>query len=400
MTATVGAGAHRRSLALLFAATFVELTAIFVFGPLLLFQLQARGLGTALSGLFAASGWLGVLLVTPLATRLVQRLGTSRALLLSGGLPVLTTAAIQLTDSVPGWALLNAVSGMAGALRWVLSEALIARLAPPERRGRVMGLFSTLIGGTFMLGPALLAAALARGVTLHQIGWIVWGLCALSLALLAFIRAPELGAAPEGAAGEGAAAASPGLLAAVRAAPVVMVTGLVGGFFEAGLSGALPLWGLSLGWSEAAAALLVTLSGLGSTLAAAPVGELADRWPRERLRRIGVSLCLAGALAVPWVSMSGGGWLAWPVVLLWGAAGAGLYTLAMTEIGHLHADAGHGPALVQATAVLVLAYTLGGLLSPILVGQALAWQPRWGLAVVLIAVALAGFWRPGPRKAI
>lgn len=338
-----------------------------------------------------------MLLVTPFATRLVQRLGTSRALMVSGGLPVLTIAAIQMTDSVPGWAVLNLMSGMAGALRWVLSEALIARLAPPARRGRVMGLFSTLIGGTFMLGPALLAGALSRGATLHQIGWGVWGLCLLSLALLVFIRAPDLGAAPEtgaGGQGDGPAVPTPGLRAAVRAAPVVMVTGLVGGFFEAGLSGALPLWGLSLGWSEASAALLVTLSGLGSTLAAAPVGELADRWPRERLRRIGVGLCLVGALAVPWVSLPGGGWLAWPVVALWGAAGAGLYTLAMTEIGHLHADAGHGPALVQATAVLVVAYTLGGLLSPILVGQALAWQPRWGLAAVLTAVALAGFWRP------
>lgn len=343
-----------------------------------------------------------MLLVTPFATRLVQRLGTSRALLVSGGLPVITIAIIQCIDSVPGWALLNLVSGMAGALRWVLSEALIARLAPPHRRGRVMGLFSTLIGGTFMLGPALLAGALSRGFTLHDIGWGVWGLCVLSLALLAFIRAPDLGAAPDDGEGTdaGGAVPTPGLLAAVRAAPVVMVTGLVGGFFEAGLSGALPLWGLSLGWSEAAAALLVTLSGLGSTLAAAPVGELADRWPRERLRRIGVGLCLVGALAVPWVPLSSGGWLAWPVVALWGAAGAGLYTLAMTEIGHLHADAGHGPALVQATAVLVVAYTLGGLLSPILVGQALAWQPRWGLAGVLTAVALAGFWRPRVRKAV
>lgn len=394
----MSATSHRGSLALLFAATFAELTAIFVFGPLLLFRLQAQGLGAGLSGLFAASGWLGVLMVAPFATQLVQRLGTSRALLVSGGLPVLTIAAIQLSDSVPGWALLNLMSGMAGALRWVLSESLIARLAPPARRGRIMGLFSTLIGGTFMLGPALLAGALSRGLSLQQIGWGVWGLCVASLLLLAFIRAPDLGAADE--AGQDAAIAvgpAPGLLAAVRQAPVVMVTGLVGGFFEAGLSGALPLWGLSLGWSEATAALLVTLSGLGSTAAAAPVGELADRGSRERLRRIGVGLCLAGALAVPWVSSPGGGWLAWPVVVLWGAAGAGLYTLAMTEIGHLHGDAGHGPALVQATTVLVVAYTLGGLLSPILVGQALAWQPRWGLAAVLAAVALVGFWRPRAR---
>lgn len=375
----------------MFAATFFELTALFALGPLLLFHLKARGLGSGLSGLFLAANWLGVLLLTPWAARLVQRLGTGRALVLSGVVPVITTAGIQFSPWVPLWALLSLLGGMSGALRWVLSESLIARLAPPHRRGRMMGLFSTLIGATFMLGPALLAGLLSAGWTLPQIGWVVWALLVLNLLLLVGIQAPNLGDAPA----TGAAPARPGLWAAVRAAPVVMVTGLVGGFFEAGLSGALPLWGMALGWTEATAALLVTLSGLGSTLAAAPVGELADRFPRARLRRIAVALCLAGALLVPWVVLPGWQWLVWPVVMAWGAAGAGLYTLAMTDIGHLHADHGHGPALVQATAVLVLAYTVGGLASPVLVGLALEHAPRFGLAAVLALVAVAGFWRPG-----
>ncbi|MBP6898320.1 MAG: MFS transporter [Pseudacidovorax sp.] len=396
-----------RSLVALFAATGVELTSIFVFGPLLLIELKARGLGSTAAGAFAALGWIGVLVATPFASRLVRRLGTARALLVSGGVPVLTITGIQLSDSVPLWALLNTISGMAGALRWVLSEALVAKLAPPHRRGRLMGWFSTMIGGTFMLGPALLAAVLARGWTPHQAGWLALGLAVLGLLLLAGVRAPELAAAPAATAGDTAPKAGLGL--ALRAAPVVMVTGLVGGFFEAGLSGALPLWGLALGWTEAAAALLVTVSGLGSTLAAAPVGELADRWPRERLRRIGVALCLGGALLVPAVSaggLGGGGtwaWLIWPIVALWGAAGAGLYTLAMTEIGHQYADgAAHdqapGGGLVDATAVLVTAYTLGGVLAPAVAGLMLDLAPRWGLAAALAVVALVGFWRPSVAR--
>lgn len=401
-----------RSLVALFAATAAELTSIFVFGPLLLIELKARGLGSTAAGAFAALGWVGVLVATPFASRLVRRLGTARALLVSGGVPVLTITGIQLSDSVPLWALLNTVSGMAGALRWVLSEALVARLAPAHRRGRLMGWFSTMIGGTFMLGPALLAAVLARGWTPHQAGWLALGLAVLGLLLLAGVRAPELGAASAGppSAGQPSTAGAPtpanhGLGVALRAAPVVMVTGLVGGFFEAGLSGALPLWGLALGWTEAAAALLVTVSGLGSTLAAAPVGELADRWPRERLRRIGVALCLGGALLVPVVSAGGAAWawLIWPIVALWGAAGAGLYTLAMTEIGHQYGDgstpAGQpGGGLVDATAVLVIAYTLGGVLAPAVAGLMLDLSPRWGLAAALAAIALVGFWRPSVAR--
>ncbi|MDT7834940.1 MFS transporter [Aquabacterium sp. OR-4] len=399
-----GTAAPRRSLVALFGATFFELCGIFVFAPLMLFQLKARGLDSTAAGAFAALNWAGVLVATPFASTVVRALGTRRALLLSGVVPVVALAGIQASSQLGLWALLYAASGMAAALRWVLSESLVARLAPAAHRGRMMGLFSTMIGATFMVGPALLAALLARGWSAHQAGWMALLLTVLGLVMMFGIQAPELAAAAAGDAPDGAATPAPrpglaqalqGTLAALRGMPVVMATGFVGGFFEAGLSGALPLWGLSLGWSQAAAALLVTVSGLGSTLAAAPAGELADRWSVEAMRRSCVAACLLGALLVPWVSLPGGAWLAWPLVVAWGAAGAALYTLSMVEIGHRHTGQGQGVALVDSTAVLVLAYTAGGMLAPAVTGLMIDWAPRFGLAAALAAVALVGFMRPG-----
>lgn len=398
MAVTAGV-AQRRSLVALFAATFFELCGIFVFAPLMLFQLKARGLDSTAAGAFAALNWAGVLVATPFASAVVQRLGTQRALVVSGAVPVLALAGIQASSQLGLWALLYAASGMAAALRWVLSESLVARLAPEAHRGRVMGLFSTMIGATFMAGPALLAALLARGWSAHQAGWVALLLAVLGLVLLVGVKAPEL-ALPAGV-GPGAMPARPGIwqslrgtLGALRAMPVVMATGFVGGFFEAGLSGALPLWGLSLGWTEALAALLVTVSGLGSTLAAAPAGELADRWSAAAVRRGCVLACLLGALLLPMVSAPSGGWLAWPLVAAWGAAGAALYTLAMVEIGQRHTGQGQGVALVDSTAVLVLAYTAGGMLAPAVAGLMIDWAPRFGLAAALAGVALAGLVRP------
>lgn len=378
-----------RSLVALFAATFAQLAGLFVFGPLLLFTLKARGLDTAAVGAFAALQWVGLLVATPFASTWAQRLGPRRALLASGAVPLVTMVAMVLTSHLVLWSLLYFVAGMASALRWILAEATVAELAPAHRRGRVMGLFSMMIGITFMVGPSLLSALLAAGWGTDSVGWVAVALVALGLLLLLPVQPPNANAAPSAAARSGWR----GTWGALRAAPVVMLTGFVGGFFESGLASTLPLYGLGIGWSSAAAALLVATSGLGSTLLAPVAGELADRLPGTRVRQACALASLAATLALPWVPQWGG--LAWGIAFTWGAAGAALYTLAMVDIGQRH----QGVALVNSTAVLVMAYTAGGMLAPAAGGAMLQWAPVLGFPALLAAVALLGLW-PVARSAV
>jgi len=372
----------RRSLVALFAATFTELTGLFLFGPLLLFTLKARGLDTATVGAFAALQWLGLLAATPFASSWVQRLGPRTALLASGAVPLVALTGMLVWSSLPVWSLLYFVAGMASALRWILAEATVAELAPPHRRGRVMGLFAMMIGITFMVGPALLSLLLSAGWDTQGVGWVAVALVALGLLLLVPVRPPPAAAASAPAARSGWR----GTWGAVRAAPLVMLTGFVGGFFESGLASTLPLYGLTVGLSAASSALLVSASGLGSTLLAPLAGELADRLSTARVRRACALACLLatlGLLAVPrW------GALVWLIAFCWGGAGAALYTLAMVDIGHRH----QGVALVNSTAVLVMAYTAGGMLAPAAGGAMLQWAPAFGFPALLAAVALLGWW--------
>jgi MFS family permease len=386
----VAARAHaaraRRSLIALFAATFTALTGLFLFGPLLLFTLKARGLDTAAVGAFAALQWVGLLVATPFASSWMQRLGPRRALLASGAVPLVALAGMLVWHSLPVWSLLYFVAGMASALRWILAEATVAELAPKHRRGRVMGLFAMMIGVTFMVGPALLSALLSAGWDTQDVGWVAVALVALGLLLLVPVRPPP--AAPASA--SSARSGWRGTLGALRAAPLVMLTGFVGGFFESGLASTLPLYGLTVGFSAASSALLVSVSGLGSTLLAPLAGELADRLSTSRVRQACALVCLLatlGLLAVPrW------GALAWPIAFCWGGAGAALYTLAMVDIGHRH----QGVALVNSTAVLVMAYTAGGMLAPAAGGAMLQWAPAFGFPALLAAVALLGWWPVAP----
>ena len=391
------ADTRRRSLVALFAATFAELSGLFMFGPLLLITLKARGLDTAAIGLFAALQWAGLMVATPFASAWVARLGPRRALVVSGAVPLVTVAGMVATSHLGLWTLLYFIGGMASALRWILAEATVAELAPAARRGRVMGLFAMMIGATFMLGPALLSAMLAAGLGLAAAGWVAVALVALGLVLLWPVtmpaRAPLATPTSPGSYGPAAPSADAarsgwrGTWAALRAAPVVMLTGFVGGFFESGLAGLLPLYGLAMGFSVVLAALLVSASGLGSTVLAWLAGEGADRFPLQAVRRACAWACIAATLALPLVPR-------WPplaglIAFVWGGAGAALYTLAMVQIGARH----QGVALVNSTAVLVLAYTAGGMLAPAAGGLMLQWAPVLGFPALLLAVAALGLWR-------
>ncbi|MEZ5702954.1 MAG: hypothetical protein R3E42_14935 [Burkholderiaceae bacterium] len=81
-------------------------------------------------------------------------------------------------------------------------------------------------------------------------------------------------------------------------------------------------------------------------------------------------------------------WLAAPVAFVWGGAGGCLYTMVMIDIGSRE----QGITLVNSTAVLVLSYTLGGVLAPAVGAAALQWAPVLGFPALLMGVAGVGCW--------
>lgn len=384
--------AHARlGLTAVFGATFFELVGYFMLTPMLLLRLKDGGVSTALAGVFAASGWLGILLMVPFASAVTQRLGRRPTLWLSALIPTVATIGFALSDALPLWFALKIAAGMASGLRWVLAEALVAEFAPPAQRGRYVGLFETLVGVTFVLGPLVLAWV---GPQSEAAVWAAFGFMAVGLAWS--LLTPPV---PPAADAHEARVGLRGVWHALAAHPLIMTVGFVGGFFESGLTSILPLYGLALGLGAVAAALLVSASGLGSALMMLPAGVLADRmahhpqarWGDARqtrlvLMRVCAAITLGGTLLIPFVA--GTPWLAAPVAFVWGGAGGCLYTLAMIDIGSRE----QGITLVNSTAVLVMSYTLGGVLAPALGGAALQWSPTLGFPALLLAVAALGVW--------
>ena len=63
----------RLGLFAIFGSTFFELVGYFMLTPFLILRLNGDGVSTAVVGLFAATGWLGVFLMTPFASAIGGR---------------------------------------------------------------------------------------------------------------------------------------------------------------------------------------------------------------------------------------------------------------------------------------------------------------------------------------
>ena len=372
----------RLGLVVIFGSTFLELVGYFMLLPLLLLRLKDAGVSTSVAGLFAATGWAGIFLFTPFASWFAQKMGRRPTLWLAAAIPALASLGFALTDALPVWFALELLAGAAAGLRWVLAEAVVAEFSAPQHRGRNIGLFETMVGTTFIIGPALLVwigpmeAAAFWAVTAFMVSGLLFSLFIPSLPAASDEQQTTVGVR--------------GVWWALRRHPIIMLAGFVGGFFESGITSILPLYGLALGLGAAGAALLVSASGLGSTMMMLPVGMLADRWTDQAKGRRSMMMVLAGATllatcVLPFVAHLT--WLAWPIVFLWGGAGGSLYTLAMIDIGSRE----QGITLVNSTAVLVLSYTLGGMIASAASGALLQWSPLLGFPLLLCAVALVGW---------
>lgn len=160
----------------------------------------------------------------------------------------------------------------------------------------------------------------------------------------------------------------------------------------------LPLYGMQHGLSEGAAALMVTMGGLGNLLLAIPIGIIADRVDKTLLLAACALLSFAGAVILPLVI--GTTPLAYALMFVWGGLTVGLYTVGLTQLGARFSGGG----LASANALFIMLYSFGMLVGPAAAGVASdAWTH--GLPAVLAALlalqclVAAARWATRRRKA-
>ena len=320
-------------------------------------------------------------MAAPFIPMAARKLGLARLLmssLVTGGLALF---AFTLSTDYLVWLALRFVIGAVVTVEFVLSEFWIMAWAPEDRRGFAIGLYAASLALGFAAGPLLLAAVGTSGNVPFYLGAALFIGAAVPLALNARDAPPLENRSHKT------------LLAFLREAPAATLAAVLQGAIEvAGLS-LLPVYALRSGLGPAEGALFASFFIVGNSAFQLPLGILADRVDRRHLL---FGLAATGCIGAVYLAMRGvggiGGVVGFEVLLLiWGGIVGSLYPVGLSQLAVMY----EGADLASANSTFVMAYAIGMLGGPPLIGAGLDLVPPGGffwtigcLLAIYVAIAM------------
>ena len=317
--------------------------------PLLM---NERGWPAWAIGLNSAMGPIGILMAGPFLPRIIARVGTRRTVFVIIGVLVVSLAAIS---SLPVWMWfpLRFMFGLSTGALFVVSEAWILSAATAANRGRVMGVYTSLLSVTFATGPLILPWT---GIE----GFLPWGI-GIACILLAILPLSLVKVSDEQFQQHGGGGSFFGF---VRRAPMLLYAIGAATLFDNVLIAFFTIYGISHGLDLAVASRVLGIGIIGNVLLSYPLGWLADHWSRKAVLFLSsaitvvLSLCLLLAITH---------WSIWPLMMVLAPMAFAPYVVSLATMG----DAFKGPDLMAGTAAVAAMWGVGGLIGPPVAGAAI-----------------------------
>ena len=352
--------------------------AICVFGlafgmtyPLLSLILESRGVSVRMIGINSAMMPIGILLFSPVISIVARKFGSRNVAIAAALATSILLISYKIFDTLESWFILRTLQGMSISTLFVLSEMWIVKFAGSAHRGKVVAIYSSVLSASFGAGPAIISWIGIQGWTPFVIGGIVILLGVLPLCLL-----------QEGEFTPEEKSRKTGIIAFAPMAPMLLACVFAFAIFDAATLSLLPVYGIQSGLTVATSALVLTALIVGNTVLQFPVGWLADKFP-HRLVLAGCALVTSLMLLILPAVMATP--LMWPVLILAGTAGYGVYTVSLTSLG----DRFEGVDLINGSAAFALMWGVGALLGSVSGGLAMEELGRHGLPLHLVVVYLA-----------
>lgn len=370
MDTPLSAAERRRSVAAVAGFGFIfSFTYGFTF-PLLSLILEGQGVSTAMIGINSGMTSVGFLVGGFITPQFVKWFGLSRVLFSYVLITALTLLLARAIPDVNFWFPLRVVMGIGQGGLYLLSAAWINLIAQDEGRGRIIGIFITLGGAGYAVGPLLIPVLGTDGWEpfIVAVGIIVVGV----LPVLRVKRlVPTLVHSDKGI----------HLWSFFLIAPVLLAANALVATADAAALSLLPIYAIRLGYDQTFGTLMLVVFLLGSVLLQLPIGWLADKVNRYRVLFICAGVGLLGGLLLPYLIPFP--WIMWPAIFVWGGLLYGLSTVSLTIQGERFS----GRDLVVANAAFSMMWGMGGI-GPAAGGIAMDWIGPHGLPLSIASACL------------
>ncbi len=323
-----------------------------------------------LIGLAGAVPGLAVLLILPIAPRVIAWCGPVPAIVSGCMIGSLGFLALGIFQSPWAWIVIRLLMSAGFAIPWLAGETWINAVSQEETRGRVIAIYGIGFFSGYAIGPVFLQLLGIVGPAPFIAGAL---LTALSGLPIIFGRRLAPAFCHDGA---------HRIISAFAIVPTAMVSAFIGGFSEVTILSLIPNVALAAGWARDSALALLTITTIGGVALQFPLGWLSDKMSRFILTIGSIGLFILLALALPWAL---GSTIASVIAaFMIGGVILGFYSLGLAIVGE-RVKAGD---LAAVNAAYIIMYQCGSLIGPACAGIAMTDHPVRGFVEIVIAIML------------
>lgn len=332
----------------------------------------AAGWSSTAIGLTGSFYFLGFVVGCLSVPAVVSRVGHIRSFMAMAAMATVALLAAALATEVWAWIVFRFATGLSFAGLYMIIESWLTDVSPPEKRGSVLSVYLAISLIGMAIGQVPLAFVPAGEVSLFILAAILLSIAIVPIGLTS--------------------TTSPNPIPAVRVTPrtllrasrVAVVCAVFAGMVTSVFWALGPVVGGDLGLDPGRVGLMMSLGVLGGAAAQYPVGQASDRMDR---RLVIAFIASTGAV------LSGLGiWFAEASTLYLYVAMAFVCAAAMPMYALCIALAADNTelSLVEVTSGILLAYSLGSILGPVLIAAPMS---RLGsttfFAFCMVCLALA-----------
>jgi MFS family permease len=334
--------------------------------PLLSLNMESWGTDPWIIGINTAMAPVGILLAGLVIPKLSHSFGPKPVAITMALLTGVIFLAYPTFPTLWAWFPLRLMQGITVATLFALSEAWVLGSAKGAWRGRIVGVYGTCISATFGLGAGVVSWAGIAGYLPFVIG----------AGVLIFTALPILMVSKDVGAEEHEHVS---MLRFVPKAPLLLAAICVHAVFDGGMLGFLAVYGVKEGMTKEIAALTITTLALGNVVFQVPIGWIADHTSKTGTMVGCFVVASVGLVLLPFAITNI--WI-WPLVLVMGAAGFGIYTIGLAELG----DRFSGADLIAGTSAFSTVWGLGALIGSMVCGLAMDLFGPHGFPGVLFVI--------------